>query len=207
MRRSEFSQYDESEYLKLMQVEQVGQLGIIDKMGYPRIIPVNFVLYNGNIYFHGALEGEKYELLREHPKVTFSVYQPYSYIPSYFISNIACQATIFFKSVHIRGIGSLVDDFDEKIQVVIELMEKHQPEKNYDDIDLKNPKYYHYMETTGIYCITPSEITMKQKFGQNMSDSVISHIISYLKERNQPIDLQTVDEIKNRRLKNQKNLE
>lgn len=202
MRRKEFEKYEEKEYLDLMQEEQVGQLGVIDKNGYPRIIPVNFVLYNGNIYFHGALEGEKYELLKENPKVTFSVYQPFSYIPSYFISNIACQATIFFKSVHIRGTGSLVEDYNDKIKVVIKLMEKHQPEKKYTDIDLSNPKYYHYMETTGIFCITPSEITMKLKFGQNMGNSVISHIISYLEERNQPIDHETVLEIKNRRPEN-----
>ena len=199
MRRNEFAEYNEEEYLELMNVEQVGQLGIVDKNHYPRIIPVNFVLHEGKIYFHGALEGEKYELLKENPKVTFSVYQPFSYIPSYFISNIACQATIFFKSVHIRGQGSLVEDYNEKIKVVIALMEKHQPEKNYADIELDNPKYYHYMETTGIFRIVPSEISVKQKFGQNMNDTVISHIIQYLEERNTPIDLATVTEIKNRR--------
>ncbi len=201
MRRNEFEKYEEKEFVEIMNEEQVGQLGVVDKNSYPRIIPVNFVLYNGNIYFHGALEGEKYELLKLKPKVTFSVYQPYSYIPSYFTSNIACQATIFFKSVHIRGTGSLVEDFDEKIKIVIQLMEKHQPEKNYDEIDLKNPKYYHYMETTGIFCITPSEITIKQKFGQNMGDNAISHVISYLEERNKPIDQKTIVEIKSRRPK------
>ena len=40
---------------------------------------------------------------------------------------------------------------------------------------------------------------MKQKFGQNMNDNVITHIIQFLEERNTPIDLATVDEIKNRR--------
>lgn len=199
MRRKEFERYDEKEYTELMQDEQVGQLGVIDSRGYPRIIPVNFVLYNGNVYFHGALEGEKYELFHKNPKVTFSVYQPYSYIPSYFISNIACQATIFFKSVHIRGQGSLIDDFDEKIKVVISLMEKHQPEKQYADIDLANPKYLHYMETTGIFCITPSEITVKQKFGQNLGDNIIAHIITYLEQRKDSKDIETVKEIKKRR--------
>ena len=199
MRRNEFSNFDIEEYLDLMNIEQVGQLGVVDKNDYPRIIPVNFVLYNENIYFHGAMEGEKYLLLKEDPKVTFSVYQPYSYIPSYFISNIACQATIFFKSAHIRGQGSIIDNFDEKIKVVIALMEKHQPEKNYTDIDLSNPKYLHYMETTAIFCIKPEEITVKQKFGQNLGDNVISHLIDYLEERNTAIDKETINEIKKRR--------
>ena len=199
MRRKEFAEFNQDEYLEIMTKEHVGQLGVVDKMNYPRIVPVNFVLYNDNIYFHGALEGEKYALLKENPKVTFSVYEPYSYIPSYFQSTIACQATIFFKSVHIRGQGSLVEDFNEKIKVVIKLMEKHQPEKKYDEIELSNPKYYHYMETTGIFKITPTEVTVKQKFGQNLNDSVISHIIEYLTERNTPIDVETIIEIKKRR--------
>ena len=55
------------------------------------------------------------------------------------------------------------------------------------------------METTGIYRITPSEITMKQKFGQNMNDNVIAHVIKFLEERNTPFDLVTVAKIKNRR--------
>lgn len=199
MRRKEFEKYTEQEYIDLMNEETVGQLGVVDTNGYPRIIPVNFVLYNSNIYFHGAPEGEKYELLKEQPKVTFSVYHPYSYIPSYFTSSIACQATIFFKSVHIRGIGSLVEDYEEKIEVVKKLMEKHQPEKKYADIELENPKYYHYMETTAIFQVKPSEVTMKIKFGQNMSDPAISSVISYLEDRNQPNDGKTVEEIKNRR--------
>jgi nitroimidazol reductase NimA-like FMN-containing flavoprotein (pyridoxamine 5'-phosphate oxidase superfamily) len=74
------------------------------------------------------LEGEKYDLLHQQSKVTFSVYQAFSYIPSYFISDLACQATIFFKSAHIRGIGSIVEDLEEKKYIVIELMKKHQPE-------------------------------------------------------------------------------
>ncbi len=199
MRRKEFEKYDEKEYIELMQAEKIGQLGVIDASGYPRIIPVNYIFYNNNIYFHGAMDGEKYELLQKQPKVTFSVYQPYSYIPSYIITNIACEATIFFKSVHIRGRGLLVDDFNEKIKILNALMEKHQPEKKYEDIDLSNPKYYHYMETTSIFCISPSEITVKLKFGQNLGSNVISHIISYLEQRKEPIDLETVKEIKKRR--------
>jgi len=37
----------------------VGQLGITDPAGYPRVVPVNFAWYNGAVYFHGASAGEK----------------------------------------------------------------------------------------------------------------------------------------------------
>ena len=201
MRRKEFESYTEEELQWLMQYESIGQLGIMDTEGYPRIVPVNFVLFNGNIYFHGAQEGEKFTLFQSNPKVTFSVYKPYSYISSYFMSDIACSATIFFKSAHIRGTGVMVDDYVEKRDIVVKIMEKHQPEKKYIEIDLENPKYLSYMKTTGIFKIIPTEITMKHKFGQNLSDKVIGHIIEQLKLRNEPIDQETIQEIIKRREK------
>jgi len=97
-----------------MNSEIIGQLGVVDEMDYPRIIPVNFTEFDGNIFFHGAQEGEKYNLYLKKPKVTFSVYKPYSYIPSYYMSEQACTATIFFKSVHIRGKGLMNDNLEEK---------------------------------------------------------------------------------------------
>lgn len=189
-----------------MDSEIVGQLGIIDIQGYPRIIPINFVEFKGNIYFHGAREGEKFSIFSgskqnklEDPKVTFSVYKAYSFLPSYFMSDIACAATIFFKSVHIRGRGSLVTDLNEKIDIIISLMEKHQPEKKYIEIDIANKKYLSFLKTTGIFKIKPKEITMKQKFGQNMGDSIINHIIEQLQKRNSKIDQETIIEIQKRR--------
>ena len=57
------------------------------------------------------------------------------------------------------------------------------------------------METTGIFCITPVEITIKQKFGQNLNDNVITQIIEHLENRGKPIDHETIKEIKKRRSK------
>lgn len=38
----------------------------------PYVLPVNYVFYNGGIYFHCALEGRKLELLRADDRVGFS---------------------------------------------------------------------------------------------------------------------------------------
>lgn len=199
MRRKEFSDFTKEEYLNLMNSETVCQIGLVDKEGYPRIVIVNFVEINGNVYFHGAKEGEKFDLFQGNSKVTCSVYKPFSYISSYFTSDIACGATIFFKSIHIRGIGSIVEDLNDKNDVVIKLMQKHQPEKKYSDIDLSNKKYLSFMKTTSVFKITPKEITMKQKFGQQLGIKVIDHIIEQLEIRNKSIDQETVKEIKLRR--------
>ena len=51
----------------------IGHLGLMDAKEYPRIVPLNFVAIDWDIYFHGSLEGEKYQLLKNKPKATFSV--------------------------------------------------------------------------------------------------------------------------------------
>ena len=61
----------------------IGRFGIITPDGYPRIVPVNFVSIDDNIYFHGASEEKKYFCLQKRGKFTFAVDKEYSYLPSY----------------------------------------------------------------------------------------------------------------------------
>ena len=46
MRRNEFSSSDPIHHQELMNAT-IGQLGIVDTNGYPRIVPLNFVEHNG----------------------------------------------------------------------------------------------------------------------------------------------------------------
>lgn len=85
MHRKEFEpQSYKSDFDFLCNRVDIGHLGLVD--GYPRINPLNFVAVGWDIYFHGSLEGEKYNLFKDNPKATFSVDHPYSFIPSYWIS-------------------------------------------------------------------------------------------------------------------------
>ncbi|MFW9856365.1 MAG: pyridoxamine 5'-phosphate oxidase family protein [Candidatus Thorarchaeota archaeon] len=197
MRRSEFESTNPEEYLKIMAVANVGHLGFVDSDGYPRIVPLNFVLVNECIYFHGAQEGEKFDLLRKAPKVTFSVDIPYSFIPSYWQSKKSASfATQFFKSVHIRGTGSIVIDIEEKAEVLQKLMIKHQPEGKFVPINVTERIYKSEITGVAVYRIDPVEISVKIKFGQNLSRRVLLNIIERLRERNQGMDAETIAEIK-----------
>ncbi|MHA1992053.1 MAG: pyridoxamine 5'-phosphate oxidase family protein [Candidatus Hodarchaeales archaeon] len=196
MRRSEFGVYTNEDLNWIADNAVEGNLGLIDNNGYPRIVPLNFVLINNNVYFHGALEGEKYELLKENPKVAFSINIPYSFIPSYWTSDkMACPATIFFKSVHIRGIGSVVLDPDEKVNALACLMKKHQSEGKYIPIDYESKLYKKEIDNVGVFKVKSEEITVKQKFGQNMNEKARKLLIQKLKERNGKMDQETIEEI------------
>jgi len=173
-----------------------GQLGIVDENGWPRVVPLNFVYHGGFIYFHGALEGEKFSLFTARPKVCFSAYAEYSYIPSYWRSpNFACPASVYYKSAHVRGIGSIVEDINEKAVATQKLMEKIQPDGGYTPVTADSPVYKKALDEVAIFKIAPEEITVKVKLGQNLPDVVRRSIVDKLRERGSAVDLETVSEI------------
>ncbi len=194
MRRSELSSNRIEDYEELI-AAPVGHIGIIDENNYPRIIPINFVVFNDAVYFHGALSGEKYNLIKKEPKATFSIDIPYSYIPSSFTSKkYACNSTHFFKSMHIRGIASIVISRHDKISALQKLMEKYQPENDFEPVNSR--LYNNAIDNVGIFKITILEKDIKAKFGQNEDKKIRDQIIKNLEIRGLPIDKLTIDEMK-----------
>ena len=202
MRRLEFLSTEREEFDEITGKAHLGYLGIIDTKGYPRIVPLNFVAIKTTIFFHGAAAGEKYDLLSSHPKSTFSVDLPFAFIPSYWQSKKSAEPTsYFFKSLHIRGEGSIVENLDRKAEVLQAMMEKYQPEGRHDRVESDNPIYRVPLQKVGVYQVSPEEITMKLKFGQNYSDRLIQPIIEGLTKRDLPMDRETVENIKKYRTK------
>lgn len=197
MRRQEFMKEDEHELAAIAQRCAVGYLGVHDAEGYPRVVPLNFVLKNRCIYFHGAQEGEKFDVLRNHPKATFSIVELYSMIPSYWLAkNYACPATVFFKSIYFRGTACLVHGLTEKAMALQALMEKHQPEGKYRPIAADDQMYLKPLQEVSVFKIIPIRIDAKFKFGQNYNEKTRQQLIENLEERNLGMDGLTAAEIR-----------
>lgn len=82
----------------------VGRLATVGSDGYPYITPVNYVYWQGSIYFHCALKGEKVDNIAREPKVCFEIDIPLSYLDTGFDpSRPVCQVHQFYHSVIIRG--------------------------------------------------------------------------------------------------------
>lgn len=195
MRKKAYFDESPEHYADLM-AETIGRVGLVTKDGYARIIPVNFVEQKQIIYFHGALEGEKYELFCSNPKVTFQIEKAYSLIPSYWLGEKnGCAATIFYKSLFARGTGRMVDDRAEKFMALQLLMEKDQSEGGYLPFHIDEPLYQKITDQTGVYRLDLTMVDMKIKFGQNRSDTVRRDLIDKLKKRGTPLDLATASEI------------
>lgn len=199
MRRDEHSSSSDEDFRYVTDNAIVGHLGLITPSGFPRIVPLNFVAINDVVYFHGAKSGEKFEILKNSPLVSFSIDIPYSFIPSYFESKkSACPATHFFKSIHIRGTGLIVNDIEEKAIAMNELMQKYQPEGKYVELSHQESMYRKPLSEVGVFKVEPKEITMKMKFGQSLSQTKFSVVIESLEERGDNLDLATIKEMKKR---------
>ena len=162
----------------------------------PYSVPVNFVHIKDIIYFHGSLGGRKMKTLRANPKVSFSIVENFSIIPSYFSATdaLACPATQFFKSINIDGEVSIIENKDEKIKALSLLMQKLQPEGGYKAFE--DDAYEKILNATAILKIEIKSLRAKFKFGQHLSPERFDMILSNLKKRNSNIDQLTIDMMK-----------
>ena len=158
----------------------------------PYSVPINFVEYEENIYFHGSFKGKKADILKKNSFASFSVVEPCALIPSYFSSNegLACPATHFFKSVIIDGVIEFVENKDEKIDVLTKLMQKLQPEGNYKP--LNENEYEKIITATCVYKLIPTSTRAKFKFGQHLNRERFEMIINHLEKRGSKTDIKTI---------------
>ena len=159
----------------------------------PYSLPINFVRIDDTLYFHGSKSGKKIDILKQNPKVAFSVVESASMIQSYFSSNdgLACPATQFFKSIMIEGEVAFVEEYDEKVTALSALMQKLQPEGMYKPLD--DVAYQKAINATTLYKLIMIEYSAKYKFGQHLSQERFEMILSHLQERNHTLDKETAE--------------
>ena len=169
--------------------EHVGRISSIDKNGFPQIIPMNFVFLNDAIYVHSHTKGEKLDNISRNNKVGFEVDRELEFLPSYFEDpNDASLADTLYISVVIKGIGSFVTDREEKTLALNGLMEKYQPEGQYDPIksDMQ------VLDAVTVIKVTPQTIHGKYKIGQNMNPTDRMDLAQKILKRNSPSSKQTL---------------
>ncbi|MEG0250742.1 MAG: pyridoxamine 5'-phosphate oxidase family protein [Peptostreptococcus sp.] len=96
-----------------------GVLSTLSDNGYPYGIPVNYIFYNGHIYFHSAKEGHKLDNIRNNSKVSFCVVGSEEVLPD--------QFTTDYESAVVFGEAKEVSDI-EKEEILLEIIKKYSPE-------------------------------------------------------------------------------
>ncbi len=169
--------------------EHVGRISSIDKNGFPQTIPMNFVFLNDAIYIHSHVKGEKLDNISRNNKVGFESDRELEFLPSYFEDpHNASLADTLYISVVIKGIASFVTDREEKTLALNGLMEKYQPEGQYDPIksDMQ------VLDAVTVIKVTPQTIHGKYKIGQNMNPADRMDLAQKILKRNSPSSKQTL---------------
>lgn len=119
--------------------------------GTPYCIPISIVRNENAIYFHGAMEGEKVDNLRQNPAVCLSCVAE-TWKPNMMFS-------IGFESAVAFGQATEITDVAEKLFALRILSTRHDPENM--------PKFDAYVEKlidrTGVWKIEIEHITGKTK--------------------------------------------
>ncbi len=72
IRRKDRAMKTRREMENLLEEAAIGRLAVTTKDG-PYVVPVNYMFFEGNIYFHSALTGRKIESIQTDPRVCFLV--------------------------------------------------------------------------------------------------------------------------------------
>ena len=168
----------------------VGRMATIGPDGYPYVTPVNFVFYQGCIYFHCALQGEKLDNIARDPKVCFEVDVPLAYIDMEANpGGGACKLHQFYHSVIIRGAARVVPDGEQKAAALNALVAKHEPGRSFPSVTADMPA----CRACAVVAIKPHSMTGKSDLARNKSPEERLAIARHLKKRSRPGDRETVE--------------
>lgn len=120
VRRKDREIINPAELDEILEKALIGHLALCDG-DEPYVLPMNFGVSDGAIYFHCASEGRKLEILRKNPKGCFQVETDMELIPS----PRACGWGIVYRSVLIAGPLSVVTSDGEKAVGLTALMRKY----------------------------------------------------------------------------------
>ncbi len=121
-RRRERAMDTRQEMELLLERMPVGRLALTTEDG-PYAVPVNYLLFEGSIYFHGGKGGRKMEALRSDPRVCFLVDDAGPRV----LWERGCGISQLYESVMCFGKAEIVEDPVEKRRILEKMVQKFVP--------------------------------------------------------------------------------
>jgi len=152
---------DQAKIDRFLTEKRVGTLSMCDKENKPYAVPVNYIYWNGKIYFHGMGSGKKNGILSATPGVWFTVFEEFGTVAD----PMPAKCDTAYLSVAIFGKAILVNDLDQKTQVLNQLLKKFMP--NFFKVPLSKQfveKYRSSLDNNAVavYEISPETLTAKE---------------------------------------------
>ena len=122
LRRQDRTMKSSREMELLLEHVPVGRLAVTTKDG-PYIIALNYLFYNGSIYFHSGLSGRKLEAIRDESRVCFLADE----VGPQVLLEGDCGISQIYKSVICFGKAEFVEDPLEKKAFLRKMIQKYVP--------------------------------------------------------------------------------
>lgn len=170
---------------------RVGRLATIGSDGYPYIVPLNYVYWQGAIYFHCSRKGMKTDNIGADDRVCFEVDIPLAYLASDFYDDgkPPCMVHQFYHSVVIKGRAEMVEETVEKVGALNALVASHEPGVEFSPITADTPA----VDTCAVVAIRIEEMTGKSDLAQKKNEQNKVEIAQYLKKRGLARDLEAAE--------------
>jgi len=154
MRRSDREIKDPAEIIKIIDKCEVCRLALAED-DMPYIIPLNYGYQYTNgkltLYFHGAKEGKKLDIITKNPRACFEVDCSHKLVEA----EDAWNYTMEYESVIGTGEISLCTEKSEKLDALQHLMHKYAPDKEFHLSD-------HVLESVMVFKLDVAEFTGKR---------------------------------------------
>ncbi|MGN0834320.1 MAG: pyridoxamine 5'-phosphate oxidase family protein [Candidatus Spyradosoma sp.] len=136
---------------RVLREAEYGTISMVDPDGNePYGVPVSFVFFDGAIWIHSALEGRKFRVFADAPRVHFSAAQN---VRAAFTRHF----TSFYESVMAAGQIVPVNDDAEKRAALRELCRKYLPER----MDVADEHVERALARTAVFKILPDRLSAK----------------------------------------------
>lgn len=150
---------DDNRIEQFLSHERTGYLGLTDRE-IPYVVPLNFVWMNESVYFHGAAQGRKIDLIHANPNCCFTVAKDYGTM----VSPIPAKTDTAYTSVMLFGVLETVTDLKEASLAMQAMLDKYVP--GYYDKGLSQSHVENYRSSLGshtvVFRLTPSIRTAKE---------------------------------------------
>ncbi len=170
---------------------RVGRFATIGSDGYPYVVPVNYVYWQGSIYFHCSRQGMKTDNLVNDNRVCFEVDIPLAYLASDFYSDgkPPCMVHQFYHSVIIKGRAELIEEADEKVGALNALVASHEPGVDLAPITPDTPA----VDICAVVAVRVEEMSGKRDLAQKRNNEDKVRLAQYLTKRGLEGDLEAAE--------------
>lgn len=138
MRREDREVKDRARIQEILAACKVCRLGMTDEKGEVYIVPMNYGYHIEDnrfiLYFHGAREGRKLDLIQANPVVGIEL----DYGHELAEGKLACQYSYHYASIIGTGTAEIVTEPEDKLKALAAIM-KHQTGRDFSEFET-NPK-------------------------------------------------------------------